>query len=364
MMGQRALTLIVIVLAAVIALPTVLIYLFKAPPPLRDVAVFGLSYYKLLFLFNLSAVLLLVSAVLSLRAKLPVVATTLILALFSSTPLIIGLRQGLTMQQAMLEISFFAGWPFFLQPLYLLAVILLPAGVLLFATLQLRNLFSQQEHSFAFGGAALFLALACLFGQYEVSRAGQPTLMALFPSRPAAKTMVAGKETPQPRELATVRPAPPATPNPLPPAQPRELAAKSPIVEGGGQTAGQQTTLPLAPPAATTPPAAVAHGPELEVASHKLVTQLQGMDAKLSALARLQAKDGEKWRLELTTLGYRLEALSSKLDAILLQLEASPQDPRGQTPPSPEPPPPAGAATPLPQGAQVPPPTTGPAALP
>lgn len=362
-MGQRALALILIMLAAVIALPTVLIFLFKAPPPLRDVAVFGLSYYKLLFLFNLSAVMLLASAVLSLRAKLPVVATTLILALFSSSPLIIGLRQGLTMQQAMLEISFFAGWPFFLHPLYLLAVILLPAGVLLFAALQLRNLFSQQEHSFAFGGAALFLALACLFGQYELSRAGQPTLMALFPSRPAAKTMVAGKEAPRPRELAAARPAPPAAANPVQSAQPRGPAAKAPTVAAGGQTTGQQTTLPPAPPAATPPPATIAHGPDLEVATQKLVTQLQGMDAKLSALARLQAKDGEKGRMELATLGYRQEALSSKLDAILLLLETSHQDPRSQIPPSPEPPPPAGAATPLPQGTQAPPPTAGPASL-
>lgn len=360
-MGHRALALVMIILGAVIALPTVLIYLFKTPPPLQDVSVIGLSYYKLLFLFTLSAMALLLGTIVSLKAKLPVIATALILTLFCATPLIIGLRHELTMQQAMVQISFFAGWPFFLRPLYLLAIVLLPAGVLLFLALQLRNLFSQEEHTFAFGGAALFLAVAALFSQYELSRAGQPTLLTLLHSRPATESGVVAEERPASSASREEHPALPSMPSQAPAALPPTTATNPPAETTADQAAPQQSA-PTVRPEVTDTAATGTDGPDQEAVPHKLAAMLASMDAKVKALVRLQAKSDEKRELELAALGYRLEALTGKLDAILAQLENSPRGQRPQ-PAGARPSTPATAIPPQPPGTTEAPATTGTAPL-
>lgn len=344
-MGQRVLAVVVIILAVVIALPTVLILLFKPPPPLQDVHVFGLSYYKLVSLFNLSAVMLLVSTIIFLKARLPVITATFIISLFCSLPLIIGLRQDLTMQQAILGIAVFAGWPFFIRPLYLLSTLVLPTGALLFFALQIRTLFSRQPHSYAYGGAALFLAVATLIGTHELSRAGQPTIAAIFHGRQAPESVVAANEPQQSRPEAE-GPFPPAPTTAATPGQPpltdRPVtdAPSADATQTAGEHAGPQATIP-ADAVVAKAPATMDDSVAMEGIAQKLASVIGALDTKLNDLTLVQAKSEEQRhkseeqrQRELSALDQRVEALSGKLDAILLQMETRPRQVQQSQPPA------------------------------
>jgi hypothetical protein len=98
-------------------------------------------------------------------------------------PLIIALKNNLTLQQAIVNIPFFIHWPFFLRPLYILVELLLPAGILAFLFLQLQNIFSRKPNNYIFTGAAGYLATAAFIGFTGLFQAGQPNIMTVLAAK-------------------------------------------------------------------------------------------------------------------------------------------------------------------------------------
>ena len=175
--SQRLLSVVLVVLTCVVAVPVLLIYLIKSPSPLQNVYIFGISYYNLVFIFLISAVSLIFSVLFFLRPRLLVSLTILTFSLFCCVPLIIGLKNELTLQQAILSAPFFAHWPFFLRPFYILTEFLLPMGVLIFLFLQVKNIFSRRPHGYIFLGVSLYLAAAAFIGFSGLLQAGEPTII-------------------------------------------------------------------------------------------------------------------------------------------------------------------------------------------
>jgi hypothetical protein len=175
--GQRMLSIIIGIFSCVVAAPLLLIYFIKSPPPLQDVYTFGISYYNLVFIFLISAVGLIISLLFFLKFRLSVIIAIFITSLFCCVPLIMGLKNDLTLQQAILNVSFFSGWPFFLRPLYIFIELLLPMGVLIFLFLQLKSIFSRKPHVYTFLGAAFYLTAAAFIGFSGLIQAGQPNIM-------------------------------------------------------------------------------------------------------------------------------------------------------------------------------------------
>ncbi len=179
--GQRILELILVLFCLAIVVPTLTIHLIKSPSLTNDVLVWGISYFMLFNIYLLGAVLLFIFAMLYLRVKTSIVVVTLVISLFCAIPAAVSLRQGLSLQEAILGFSFFSNWPYFLKPMYILAVVLLPIGSLIFLFLQIRSFFSQ-EKTYAFFGAIIILAIASYLGSYQLTKSGQPTLLTLISS--------------------------------------------------------------------------------------------------------------------------------------------------------------------------------------
>lgn len=175
--GQRVLSIVISVFTCVVAVPVFLISFIKSPSPLQDVHTFGISYYNLVFIFLISAVGLIFSVLFFVRFRLFVNLAILILSLFCCVPLIMGLKNDLTLHQAILNAPFFSNWPFFLRPLYILIEFLLPMGILIFLFLQLKNIFSRRPHSYIFLGASVYLAAAAFIGFSGLLQAGEPTII-------------------------------------------------------------------------------------------------------------------------------------------------------------------------------------------
>ena len=175
--GQRILSIIIGLFFCVVAAPVFLIYFIKSPPPLQDVYTFGISYYNLVFIFLISAVGLIFSLLFFLRLRLPIILVIFISCLFCCLSPVIGLKDDLTLQQAILNISFFLGWPFFLRPLYIFIEFMLPLGILIFLFLQFKSIFSKRPHGYAFLGAAFYLTAVAFIGFSGLIQAGQPNIM-------------------------------------------------------------------------------------------------------------------------------------------------------------------------------------------
>jgi len=175
--GERVLSIIIGIFTCVVAVPVFLIYFIKSPLPLQDVYIFGISYYNLVFIFLISAAGLIISLPFFFRFNLSFILAIFITSLFCCSPLIIGLKNDLTLQQAILHIPFFSSWPFFLRPLYIFVECLLPLGILIFLFLQIRSIFSKKPHSYATLGAASYLAAVAFIGFSGLLQAGQPNIM-------------------------------------------------------------------------------------------------------------------------------------------------------------------------------------------
>ena len=175
--GQRILSIILGLFSCVVAAPVLLIYFIKSPPPLQDVYTFGISYYNLVFIFLISAVGLIFSLLFFLKFRLSVILAIFITTLFCCLPLIMGLKDDLTLQQAVLNISFFSGWPFFLRPFYIFIELMLPLGILIFLYLQFKSIFSRKAHGYTFLGAAFYLTAVAFIGFSGLIQAGQPNIM-------------------------------------------------------------------------------------------------------------------------------------------------------------------------------------------
>lgn len=178
--GQKLLLFVTCLSLAGLAAPSVLIYLFKSPQPEQHMLVFGVSYYKFLFIFFLGASLITYCAVFFLMSNSLMILMVFLLSLFCCFPLVLGLHNNLTLTQAIIDIPYFSSWPFFLNPAYILIEFLIPAGIIIYLILQLKNIFSRKQHTYAFFCAALYLGVAAFLGFSALTQAGQPNIVSLF----------------------------------------------------------------------------------------------------------------------------------------------------------------------------------------
>ncbi len=176
--GRRNFLLVLICFLVVgLAAPLLLVFLIKSPQPGQHIVIFGISYYKLVFIFLLSAAIVVHTSLFFLRAKPLTIFIIFVLALFCCFPLVVGLRNNLTLHQAIVDIPFFKNWPFFLKPGYIMIEFLIPAGIVIYLFLQIRSIFSKKSHGYVFSCAAVYLLIAASLGFSALIQAEQPNLV-------------------------------------------------------------------------------------------------------------------------------------------------------------------------------------------
>lgn len=175
--GQHLLFVVVCLLLVGLAAPLLLVFLIKSPQAEEHIFIFGISYYKLVFVFFVSAAVMVHTSLFFLRANLWTIFAIFVISLFCCFPLIVGLRNNLTLYQAIVEIPFFAGWPFFLKPAYVMIEFLIPAGIIVYLFLQIRSIFSKKRHGYAFLCAAAYLAIAASLGFSALIQAEEPNIV-------------------------------------------------------------------------------------------------------------------------------------------------------------------------------------------
>ena len=320
-LSQRLILFMLATFTPLLALPVLLVFLFKSPPPLATVTLLGVSYYKLFFCLLIAAVGLTVSSILFFRTKLPLIATLFISCLFCSIPLLVGIRYDLTVQQAILNISFFANWPYFLQPFFIFVSVLLPGGILIYIILQVQSIFSRERHSYVFIGAAAFLALTLYLSSYELSRAGTPNMFSFIHSpAPASYQMdlpmeqsaespfeqqAVGTQEPPPLELTPTQEEPftPSNQGLTEPAESFESAQSPPLTTDNGFFEVE--------------PAAPTFDAETLRLEAKLKGLMQEIDGKITKLTQLKAAIAAQQKTDLSALNTSIELLNQKTDLLL-----------------------------------------------
>jgi len=174
--GRGVLFLLMCICLVAFGIPLLLISLLKSPESLQDLVILGLTYHNLVFALLLSAAITSYTCIFFLRVRPWAILAFFALSVFSCFPLIMGLRNNLTLQQALFEIPFFRSWPFFLRPGYILIEFLIPAAIVVCLILQIICTFGRKPYRFTFLLVALYLGIASFFGFSALTRAGQPSL--------------------------------------------------------------------------------------------------------------------------------------------------------------------------------------------
>jgi len=175
--GQNLLFVVICFLVVGLAAPLLLVFLIKSPQPDQHILIFGISYYKLVFIFFLSAAIMVHASLFFLRANPLTIFVVFILSLFCCFPLIVGLRNNLTLHQAIIGSPFFSSWPFFLKPAYILIEFLLPVGIVIYLLLQIKSIFSKKSHTYVFFSAAVYLSIAAFLGFSGLIQAEEPNIV-------------------------------------------------------------------------------------------------------------------------------------------------------------------------------------------
>ncbi|MBF0467394.1 MAG: hypothetical protein HQK61_00675 [Desulfamplus sp.] len=178
-MGQSLLFIASALFLIGLALPVLLIFYLNNPPLDQHFLIFGISYFKLLFMFFISSAILFYASFFFLKSSQVVVIPVFLLALFCCFPFIAGLRNDLTVMQAVLDLKLFSRWPFFLKPAYLFFEFLLPLGFLIYLFLQLKSILGRKKQSYAYLCIALYLGIASLIGLSILTRSGQTNIISL-----------------------------------------------------------------------------------------------------------------------------------------------------------------------------------------
>ena len=165
-----------VLLLACFAFPLLLIFLIKWPHPGQHLFIFGVPYYKLLYIYFLTSALFIYASLFLLKARPLVILLFFGLSIFCCFPFILGLRNNLTLFQVISGIPFFYDWPFFLSPSYVMIEFLLPAGVLIYLSLQIKNIFAKGVRSYVFLFVAVYLSIAALLGLFGLNEAKQPNI--------------------------------------------------------------------------------------------------------------------------------------------------------------------------------------------
>jgi hypothetical protein len=174
--GRGVLFLLTCIGLVAFGIPLLLLSALKSPELLQNMVILGIPYQKLVFAFLLSAAITAYICMFFLKMRPPFILVFFALSVFSCFPLMIGLRNNLTLQQAIVDISFFHNWPFFLRPGYILMEFLIPAAIIVCLGLQIQAMIHGKPYRFTFLFVGLYLCIAVFFGFSALTRAGQPNL--------------------------------------------------------------------------------------------------------------------------------------------------------------------------------------------
>jgi hypothetical protein len=177
--GNRLLLIPAAVLVVGLGLPLLAIYLIKSPLPDRHLFIWGVSFTNLIFMLWISAAIVAYTSIFARKLGSNVVLVFFLISLACCFPLVVGLKNDLTLKQALLDLPFFINWPFFLRPGYVLLQFLLPAGMVFYLALQLAALFKKRSGTPTYLLAALYLGLATFIGVDTLNQTGQPNLASL-----------------------------------------------------------------------------------------------------------------------------------------------------------------------------------------
>nr|MBF0220759.1 hypothetical protein [Desulfobulbaceae bacterium] len=307
-LGQRLIFFMLAILTPVLALPVLLVFLFKSPPPLATVTLLGVSYYKLFFSLLIAAVSLIVSSILFFRTKLPLSATFFACSLFCSIPLVVGMKYDLTLQQAILDVSFFANWPYFLQPFFVFVSLLLPVGILTYITLQIRSIFTRERHSYVFIGAAAFLALSLYLSSYELSRAGVPNILGFIHNSTDTSFQTNVPVEDLPEQLFEPQLSQEETFSPV------EQITTLPTQNYDPAPGVLSANGPVAPELEVPGPEFASEALRLE---EKLKSLLQEIDSKIIKLSQLKSAIEAQQQTDLSAINASIGLLSKKTDMLL-----------------------------------------------
>ncbi|HIJ57666.1 MAG TPA: hypothetical protein HPQ03_16295 [Deltaproteobacteria bacterium] len=163
-------------LLAGLAIPLVLVFLIRSPQPEQHLIILGISYYKLVFILFLSSAILVHTSLFFIKTKPVIILFLFCLFLFCCFPFIVGLKNNLTLSQAIVDMPFFTDWPIFLNPGYVLIEFLIPSGVIVYLYLQIRKSIARRPHHYAFLCVAIYLSVAAFLGLSGLAQARQPTI--------------------------------------------------------------------------------------------------------------------------------------------------------------------------------------------
>lgn len=178
--GRILLLVIVVVMGIVVAAPVLTTYLMNTPVPPEGLRVMGLSYHSLVMILLLSSACMATTLTFFFRFSISRASVWFLLLLFCCYPMVAGLKNNLTLVQALQEITLFSGWPFFLRPMYIFISIVLPVVILSLAALQIRRLVRREPGVLAFFFTSLYLGIAAFIGFSGLGRAGHATLFELL----------------------------------------------------------------------------------------------------------------------------------------------------------------------------------------
>jgi hypothetical protein len=174
--GRGVLFLLTCIGLATFGVPLLLLSALRSHQMLQNMVILGIPYQKLVFAFLLSAAITAYICMFFLKMRPLAILVFFALSVFSCFPLMIGLRNNLTLQQAIMDIPFFHNWPFFLRPGYILIEFIIPAAIIVCLGLQIQTMIRRKPYRFTFLFAGLYLGIAVFFGFSALIRAGQPNL--------------------------------------------------------------------------------------------------------------------------------------------------------------------------------------------
>ncbi|MGA2226666.1 MAG: hypothetical protein ABSH41_19680 [Syntrophobacteraceae bacterium] len=174
--GRGVLFLMTCIGLVAFGIPLLLLSILTSHQMLQNMVILGIPYQKLVFAFLLSAAITAYICMFFLKMRPPTILVFFALSVFSCLPLMIGLRNNFTLQQAIVDIPFFHSWPFFLRPGYILIEFLIPAAIFVCLGLQIQTMIRRKPYRFTFLFVGLYLCIAVFFGFSALTRAGQPNL--------------------------------------------------------------------------------------------------------------------------------------------------------------------------------------------
>ncbi|MBF0230821.1 MAG: hypothetical protein HQK63_14730 [Desulfamplus sp.] len=177
--GQSIMFTISTMLLMGIGLPVLFIFYFNSPPLNQHFFILGISYSTILFLFFITSAVMIYTSMFFISKRELIIVPLFLLSIFCCFPFIAGIRNNLTILQAILDLNIFSNWPFFLKPSYVFFQFMLPTGVLVYIILQIKSMFRREKHSYTYLCIALYLVIGTVIGFAILGKTSQPNIISL-----------------------------------------------------------------------------------------------------------------------------------------------------------------------------------------